>query len=113
MACGLQFVACHVVPGGVGGIVMISNHLFRTTIGLVIFLLNVPLFVVGIRVIGRAYGVKSVLGVAIRSLFVDGLTYVVHVRLATDNKILGDFGRFRISVEVLRLHHTSYATLSS
>jgi uncharacterized membrane-anchored protein YitT (DUF2179 family) len=88
LAYNLFLVPHQIVPGGVGGVAMILNHFFETPVGLVILVLNIPLFVFGVKVIGRAYGVKSILGVAVSSLLIDGFTYVLHLSPATDNKIL-------------------------
>jgi uncharacterized membrane-anchored protein YitT (DUF2179 family) len=77
-----------IVPGGAGGIAMILNRLFETPVGLVILLINIPLFVLGVKAIGRAYGVKSIVGVAVSAVLIDGFTYVLHLGPATDNKIL-------------------------
>jgi len=76
------------VPGGAGGIAMILNYFFATPVGLAILVINIPLFVLGVKVIGRTYGVKSIIGIAISSLLIDGFTYVLHLGPATDNKIL-------------------------
>ncbi|MBM3313920.1 YitT family protein [candidate division WOR-3 bacterium] len=88
LAYSLFLIPHHIVPGGAGGVAMILNYFFATPVGLVILVINLPLFVLGIRVIGRAYGVKSILGVALSSLMIDGFTYVLHLGPATDNKIL-------------------------
>lgn len=88
LAYSLFLIPHRIVPGGAGGVAMILNYFFATPVGLVILVINLPLFVLGIRVIGRAYGVKSILGVAVSSLMIDGFTYVLHLGPATDNKIL-------------------------
>lgn len=88
MAYSLFLIPHHIVPGGAGGVAMILNYFFATPVGLTILVINIPLFVLGIRVVGRTYGAKSILGVAISSLLIDGFTYVLHLGPATDNKIL-------------------------
>jgi uncharacterized membrane-anchored protein YitT (DUF2179 family) len=88
LAYDLFLIPHHIVPGGAGGIAMILNYFFATPVGLAILVINIPLFVLGVKVIGRTYGVKSILGVAISSILIDGFTYVFHLGPATDNKIL-------------------------
>ncbi len=88
LAYNLFLIPHHIVPGGAGGVAMILNYFFSTPVGLTILVINIPLFVLGVKVIGRNYGVKSILGVAISSLLIDGFTYVLHLGPATDNKIL-------------------------
>lgn len=88
LAYDLFLIPHQVVPGGVGGISMIVNHFFRTPVGLVIVLLNIPLFVIGVRTLGKGYGVKSVLGLTISSGLIDFFAYAVPVKSATENPLL-------------------------
>lgn len=88
LAYDLFLIPHQVVPGGVGGVSMILNHFFRTPVGLVIVALNIPLFIIGIRTMGRSYGVKSVLGILISSGLIDFFQYAIPVRSATENPLL-------------------------
>jgi uncharacterized membrane-anchored protein YitT (DUF2179 family) len=88
LAYTLFLIPHRIVPGGVGGIAMVLNHFFHTPVGLVIVVLNVPLFIVGIRVLGKSYGVKSVLGIVISSGLIDFFGYALPLGKATDNPIL-------------------------
>ena len=88
LAYNLFLLPHHIVPGGAGGVAMILNYFFAMPVGLTILVINIPLFVIGIKTLGRTYGVKSILGIAASSLLIDGFTYVLHLGPATDNKIL-------------------------
>jgi uncharacterized membrane-anchored protein YitT (DUF2179 family) len=88
LAYNLFLIPHHIVPGGAGGVAMILNYFFATPVGLTILVINIPLFVLGIKTLGRTYGVKSILGIAVSSLLIDGFDYVFHIRSATDNPIL-------------------------
>ena len=88
LAYTLFLIPHHIVPGGAGGVAMILNYFFATPVGLTILVINIPLFVLGIKTLGRTYGVKSILGIAVSSLLIDGFTYIFHIGSATDNKIL-------------------------
>ncbi|MBN2537741.1 YitT family protein [candidate division WOR-3 bacterium] len=88
LAYTLFLIPHRIVPGGAGGVAMILNHFFRTPVGLVIVILNVPLFIIGIRVLGKSYGVKSVLGIIISSGLIDLFGYALPLGKATDNPIL-------------------------
>ena len=88
LAYDLFLIPYQIVPGGLGGISMIINHFFGTPVGVVIVLLNIPLFIIGIRTMGRGYGLRSLLGLAISSGFIDFFLYIVPVRPATSNPIL-------------------------
>jgi uncharacterized membrane-anchored protein YitT (DUF2179 family) len=88
LAYSLFLIPHRIVPGGVGGMAMILNYFFHWPVGAVILALNIPLFLLGFRVLGRAYAAKSLLGVAVSSVLIDGATYMLHIRPATDNPIL-------------------------
>jgi uncharacterized membrane-anchored protein YitT (DUF2179 family) len=88
LAYNLFLLPHHIVPGGAGGVAMVLNYFFATPVGLTILVINIPLFILGIKTLGRTYGVKSILGIAVSSLLIDGFTYVLHLGPATDNKIL-------------------------
>lgn len=88
LAYNLFLIPHHIVPGGAGGVAMILNYFFATPVGLTILVINIPLFFVGIKTFGRAYGVKSIIGIAVSSLLIDGFTYILHIGSATDNPIL-------------------------
>ncbi|MDY0371087.1 MAG: YitT family protein [Sphaerochaetaceae bacterium] len=55
--------------GGVSGIAVIFYHLYDFEVGTTIFLLSLPLFIAGTRIFGARYGVISLVGTALLSLF--------------------------------------------
>lgn len=75
-----------IVPGGVYGIGIVVHHL---TIGLISFwpngipiglvglVLNIPLTIIGIKILGPRFGIKTVVGFVLVSVFMDLLTMVV------------------------------------
>ncbi len=68
----------NIVPGGVYGIGIVVHHLVPAipvgTFGLV---LNVPLTLLGIRLLGAKFGLKTVLGMVLTTIFMDSLTYFI------------------------------------
>jgi uncharacterized membrane-anchored protein YitT (DUF2179 family) len=64
-----------------------------------IMVLNIPVFVVGIRIMGRKYGLRSLLGMVISSLLIDIFYEVLKLKSATDNAILAAiYGGFMLGV---------------
>ncbi|MEE4178536.1 MAG: YitT family protein [Bacteroides sp.] len=63
-----------IVPGGVYGIGIVLHHLIGIPVGLTGLALNIPLTIIGIRVLGPRFGIKTVIGFVLTSLFIDGLT---------------------------------------
>jgi len=74
-----------IVPGGVYGIAIVIHYLTEGMlswapsgfpIGLMGLILNIPLTIVGIKILGPRFGVKTVVGFVLTSVFMDGITYV-------------------------------------
>lgn len=63
------------VPGGVYGIAIVIHHLFGLPVGLTALSMDIPLTIIGIRVLGPRFGYKTVTGFLLTAIFVDGITY--------------------------------------
>lgn len=63
-----------IVPGGVYGISIVLHHMFGTPVGLIALLFDIPLTLIGMKVLGPRFGMKTVVGFVFTALFVDGLT---------------------------------------
>jgi len=73
-----------IVPGGVYGIAIVIHYLTEGMlawapsgfpIGLMGLILNIPLTIIGIRILGPRFGVKTVVGFVLTSVFMDAITY--------------------------------------
>ncbi len=64
-----------IVPGGVYGISIILHYLLGTPVGLVALCFDIPLTIIGIRILGPRFGYKTVLGFSLTAIFTDTLTY--------------------------------------
>ncbi|GAB4483000.1 MAG: YitT family protein [Anaerolineae bacterium] len=83
----LFFVQNEVVSGGISGLGVIANHLFGWPVGVVTFVLNLPLFLAGLRWGGGiTTGVRTLYGVIVLSLALD-LTAPL-VPTVTENPLL-------------------------
>ena len=65
-----------IMPGGVYGISIVLHHLFGTPVGLVALCFDIPLTLLGIKILGPRFGVKTVIGFVFTAVFVDSLTYL-------------------------------------
>ena len=45
----------HIAPGGVTGFATLMNYIFGIPIGLMSFLINVPLLLIGVKVLGKDF----------------------------------------------------------
>ncbi|MCD4774350.1 MAG: YitT family protein [Bacteroidales bacterium] len=64
-----------IVPGGVYGISIVLHYMIGTPVGLVALAFDIPLTIIGIKVLGPRFGVKTVIGFVLTAVFVDSLTY--------------------------------------
>ncbi|NLY88248.1 MAG: YitT family protein [Firmicutes bacterium] len=93
LALVLFLIPNRIAAGGVSGLAIIFYHLWRWPVGLVILLLNAPLFLVYLRLFGPRYGVKGFFGALLLSVAVaywEGLAQP----LTTDPLLASLYGGF-------------------
>ena len=61
----------HIAPGGLTGIATVLNFLFHWPVGTASLIMNVPLFFVGYRSMGRVFAFRSLLATVLFSLLID------------------------------------------
>ena len=61
----------HLTLGGIGGLAIISHYLFNTPVGLVMILLNVPLYIWGYHIIKKEFIFKTLYAVTLSSILID------------------------------------------
>jgi len=64
----IPFKAC---PGGAAGVAEVFYYFFDYPAGLVMFCINIPLFIIGVIIFGRMFGVKTLWGILSLSIFTD------------------------------------------
>ncbi len=68
----LVFVLKAKIPiGGMMGLALIGNHFISMPIGLTIIALNIPLFLIGYKAIGKKFLWRTILAIVASSLFID------------------------------------------
>ncbi|MBP3644867.1 MAG: YitT family protein [Clostridia bacterium] len=75
----------HISPGGLTGIAMVFNYLFGAPVGTTSLLMNVPLFIIGFRAMGRVFVFRSLIAALLFSLLID----IIPLPVATMNPLLG------------------------
>lgn len=73
LGIGVFLVDARVVPGGVSGLAMALHYLFGNTIpvGVLIWILNIPLFLWGLKELGKKFGMRTFYGFSLNSFFID------------------------------------------
>jgi len=87
-----------IVPGGVYGIAIVVHHLTKgmfsmfpggLPVGATGLVLNIPLTIIGIRILGPRFGMKTVVGFILTSAFIDLITWFWGEKpLVTDDALL-------------------------
>lgn len=72
-ALGMNFFLApnKIAAGGVSGLAVVVFHLFGFPVGVTMLVLNVPLFLLGVRVLGASFGARSIYGFVLLSVAVD------------------------------------------
>lgn len=78
-----------ITAGGISGVSTILYYLFGLPVGLTMLAFNAVLFLIAFRVLGREFGLRSVVATVMLSFMVDGLTVLLPAvgldpRLATE-----------------------------
>ena len=74
-----------IAPGGITGIAMILNYVMQWPVGVVSLALNIPLFLIGYRTMGRVFAFRSLVATVLFSLFID----ILPLRPLTVDPLLG------------------------
>ena len=75
----------HIAPGGITGIATILNHLMGWRVGAVSLALNVPLFLISYRAMGRIFAFRSIIATIIFTMFID----ILPLQPMTHDPLLG------------------------
>ena len=80
-----------IAPGGVSGVSTILFHTFGWDISITMLLQNIPLFLIGVAIFGKEFGIKSLIGSLMLSIFSAILSHA-----------LGDAGILDMSKDISR-----------
>jgi uncharacterized membrane-anchored protein YitT (DUF2179 family) len=88
LAMVLFLLPYKIAPGGVTGLAVIINRLTQLPAGAIMLAFNIPIFLIGIKILGMDYSAKSLYSNIIISLFTDIFNEVLHLKLAIGDPIL-------------------------
>jgi len=81
----LFLVPNNIAPGGLTGIATILNYLFGMPVGITSMVLNLPLFLIGYRAMGRTFVFRSFIATVLFSVAID----LIKLPSLTDDVLLG------------------------
>ncbi len=88
LSYALFLIPHHIVPGGVTGLAMILHFLYKTPVGIIAIIFNIPLFIIALRILGMKYGFKSLITIIFTNFLIDFFIYSTKIKTPTDNEIL-------------------------
>ena len=71
IAVALFLVPNQLASGGITGIATITYYLLKIPMGIMIVIINIPLFIIAIYKIGKNFFIKSMIGTISLSIFID------------------------------------------
>lgn len=74
-----------IAPGGITGIATILNHVLGSPVGTVSLILNIPLFLISFRAMGKVFVFRSLVATFLFSLAID----ILPLKPMTDDPLLG------------------------
>lgn len=87
-ALGLDMflIPLKIAAGGVSGLATIVHYIFGFPVGLTMLAIDIPLFLLSIRQMGMAFGLKSLYGTVLISVFID--VFAQYVSVPTHDALL-------------------------
>lgn len=77
-----------IITGGTAGLALLLHHVTPLTIGSLIVLVNAPLLLVGMKYLGKAFAIRTVITIILTSLVIDFFAEIINFPAATDETIL-------------------------
>ncbi len=71
VAMNMFFIPHKIAAGGVGGLATVLHHLFSIPVGVTMLAFNLPIFIAGLKVLGARYGIHTLYGALLLSVFID------------------------------------------
>lgn len=84
----LFLVPAKIAPGGVSGLAMVLHHHWGLPVGMMMLVFNIPLFLLGLKVLGKRFGPRTAFAFTIVSLTYDFFDKVLHFQPATTEPLL-------------------------
>src|SRR5471030_1774016 len=70
-ALNVFFSPHHIVPGGISGLAIVLEYITHVKKSIIIGVFNVPIFLLGLFILGKKFVINTVLGVFLVPVFVE------------------------------------------
>lgn len=87
------FIMPHkLLSGGISGIALIINYLTGINPGMMIFILNIPIFILGYKFVDKEFIVLSLIGMTSFSFFIDAFSFLRGMNIVDDIMLSSLYG---------------------
>ncbi|OGO79037.1 MAG: hypothetical protein A2Y23_14435 [Clostridiales bacterium GWB2_37_7] len=84
IAFNLFIIPNKLLSGGISGISLILNYLLNTNTGLMIFVFNIPIFILGYKFVDREFVFLSLIGMMTFSAWIEVFSFLREIHLVQD-----------------------------
>lgn len=93
------FVPNQLITGGTAGLALLLHYITPLTIGTLIALINLPLLIIGIKYLGKAFAIRTTTTIILISIFIDFIANIINLKPFIIDSTLGAiFGGIAIGV---------------
>lgn len=71
IALNMFLIPNKIAAGGISGLATVLYYLFNWPVGIIMLIFNIPLFIIGIKILGARYGIHTLFGAAALSIAID------------------------------------------
>lgn len=71
VAMNLFLIPHKIAAGGVSGLATVLHYLFDFPVGVLMLIFNIPIFLFGLKILGARYGINTLYGAIMLSVFID------------------------------------------
>ncbi len=87
------FIPNQIITGGTAGLALLLHYITPLTVGTLVFIINLPLLIVGIKYLGKMFAIRTVITILLISVFIDIFAEVLHVKaFILDTTLAAIFG---------------------
>lgn len=110
-AAGFQYFLypCAIAAGGITGVAMIINFLTSMPVGLMVFIINIPLFIFSWNKFGLKFIIKSLFGTVLSSVFLD-LFAMIPLEITTEPLLAAVYGGILKGIGLGIVYHAGATT---
>ncbi|MDF2841009.1 MAG: YitT family protein [Clostridia bacterium] len=84
VAFNLFIIPNKLLSGGISGIALILSYLFNTNTGLMIFIFNIPVFILGYKFVDKEFVLLSLVGMIAFSTWIEVFSFLREINLVQD-----------------------------